>query len=200
MSLELPPPRTATTTRRQWLVRTGLGTSAGAITAAAVSPIAPAKANPSFVSSIQGPVQDAIAPGHWLGQFVGINSKTETWEFPNNSPEDVSAALVDVLKDLTPDRRAKLLIPEFEIRRADPTNVHVLTWTKLEWLDTFDVTFRKSDGGNGCVATARFYATGFLPTGVPFAPLVNVAMAWFPFASPGPRGEMLQDFRLRALK
>ena len=32
------------------------------------------------------------------------------------------------------------------------------------------------------------------------APLLNVGMAWLPFGSPGPRNEMLQNFRLRALK
>lgn len=190
LSLQLSP---APETRRQWLVHV----TAGAATAAALPQTA--RADPSFVSSLQGPVQDAIAPGHWLGQFVGINSKTEKWEFASSSPAEVSAALVGVLNGLTPERRSKLLIPEFKIARADAANVHVLTWTKAEWLDTFDVSFEPRKGG-GCVATASFYATGFLPTSIPFAPLANVAMAWFPFGSPGPRGEMLQDFRLRALK
>ena len=63
----------------------------------------------------------------------------------------------------------------------------------------FDNRYRSGQDAR-VVATASFYATGFLPTSIPFAPLANVAMAWFPFGSPGPRGEMLQDFRLRALK
>jgi hypothetical protein len=109
---------------------------------------------------------------------------------------------VDVLEELTPERRAKLYMPEFEIQKADAKKVHVLTWTKLEWLDTLDVSLsaRGSSNGGGCLAEASFYATGFLPTNIPLAPLLNVGMAWFPFASPGPRGEMLQDFRLRALR
>ena len=45
-------------------------------------------AAPSSISSIQSPVQDIIAPGHWLGQLVGINSHSETWEF-DASPEEV---------------------------------------------------------------------------------------------------------------
>lgn len=179
--------------RRQWLQ------AAGTAVIAAVVPAAPASASPSFVSSVQGPVQDAIAPGHWIGQFIGINSKTETWDFPRNKPAEVSAALVEVLDDLTPDRRVKLLIPEFEVARADATAVHVRTWTKAEWLDALDVKFA-DETESGCVATASFYATGFFPTIVPLAPILNVAMSWFPFASPGPRGEALQDFRLRAIK
>ena len=157
-----------------------------------------ARADPSFLSSLQGPVQDVIAPGHWIGQFVGINSKTETWDFAGSSPEAVSAALVSVLDELTPDRRAKLFIPEFKIARADAGGLHVLTWTKSEWLDSFDVALEGS--GAGCRAKASFYATGFFPTSVPLAPLLNVGMAWLPFGSPGPRNEMLQNFRLRALK
>ena len=156
-----------------------------------------AVAAPSLLSTVQGPLQDAIAPGHWLGQFVGLNSRTERWEFAA-SPGDVSAALVDVLNELTPERRAKLLIPEFRVARADASCIHVLTWTKAEWLDSLDVRLERRSGGTA--ATASFYATGFFPTSLPLAPLLNVGMAWLPFASPGPRNEMLQEFRLRALK
>ena len=38
--------------------------------------------------SIQGPVQDVVSPGHWLGQFIGINSKSEEWQF-DASPKEV---------------------------------------------------------------------------------------------------------------
>ena len=156
-----------------------------------------AVADPSLLSTVQGPLQDAVAPGHWLGQFVGLNSRTERWEFAA-SPAEVSAALVAVLDELTPERRAKLLIPEFRVARADASCIHVLTWTKAEWLDSLDVRLERRSGGTA--ATASFYATGFFPTSVPLAPLLNVGMAWLPFASPGPRSEMLQAFRLRALK
>ena len=170
--------------------------------AAATSVAAPASAayaDPSFVSSIQGPVQDVIAPGHWIGQLIGINSKTETWAFSESSPAQVSVALVDVISELSALRRSKLLIPEFKVSRADSSKVHILTWTKAEWLDAFDVSLEPRQGG-GCVATASFYATGFFPTSIPLAPAANVLVFWLPFGSPGPRGEMLQSFRLRAIK
>jgi hypothetical protein len=182
----------STTSRRRLFLQ-----FAGAISAVAPA-LAPANADPSFVSNVQGPLQDSIAPGHWVGQFVGINSKTERWDFPFPA-QDVSSALVAVLADLTPERREKLMIPNYKVKRADASGVHVLTWTKNEWLDSFDVSFQPRPNGEGCIATASFYATGFLPTSIPLAPVLNVAMAWFPFASPGPRGEMLQDFRLRAI-
>ena len=185
-------PVKAASSRRQWLVSTvGIAT--------ATASIANANAEPSSVSQLQGPIQDTIAPGHWIGQFVGLNSRKETWDFPKNSPEEVSKALVDVVEGLTPERKQKLYMPEFKIQTADSKKVHVLTWTKLEWLDTLDVTL-VANGSSGCVAKASFYATGFFPTNVPLAPLLNIGMAWMPFASPGPRGEMLQNFRLRALK
>ena len=156
-----------------------------------------AVADPSLLSTVQGPLQDAVAPGHWLGQFFGLNSRTERWEFAG-SPAEVSAALIAVLDELTPERRAKLLIPEFRVARADAGGVHVLTWTKAEWLDSLDVRLEPRRAGTA--ATASFYATGFFPTSLPLAPLLNVGVAWLPFASPGPRNEMLQAFRLRALK
>ncbi|VEU38645.1 unnamed protein product [Pseudo-nitzschia multistriata] len=190
-SLQSQPTRSFS--RREWL--SNMATTA--VTATTILPQA-ANADPSVVSGLQGGIQDKVAPGHWIGQFIGLNSKTEKWEFPNSTPEEVSKALVDVLTSLTEDRKAKLYMPEFEIQTADASKLHVLTWTKLEWLDTLDVTFRPKEN-NGCTATASFYATGFLPTNIPGAPLFNVAFFWFPFASPGPRGEMLQSFRLRAL-
>jgi len=196
-SLQSSPKTTTSTSassRRQWLA-----TTAGIVTVAATTSVA-ANADPSIISKVQGPIQDIIAPGHWIGQFVGLNSRKETWDFPNNTPEEVSKAMVEVLEGLTPERRTKLVMPEFEIKTANDKKIHVLTWTKLEWLDTLDVTLAPTSSKGGCVAKASFYATGFLPTNIPLAPLLNVAMAWFPFASPGPRGEMLQDFRLRALK
>jgi hypothetical protein len=176
--------------------------AAGALSTAPMGKVMAANASPSIISSVQGPIQDLIAPGHWLGQLVGINSKTVQWSFKNASADEVSTALVKVLNDLTPERRSKLYIPVFDITRADSTKVHVRTWTKNEWLDSLDVSFKPNQTNDGgCVATASFYATGFLPTSIPGAPIINVAFAWVPFASPGPRGEMmLQDFRLRALE
>ena len=188
----------SSSSRRRLLHQTGAAAAASAATSLTAPPLA-AHAEPSLLSSLQGPIQDIVAPGHWIGQFVGINSKTEMWEFAASSPAEVSAALVAVLKELTPERRSKLLMPEFRIARADASAVHVLTWTRAEWLDTLDVHLEQR--GRGCVATASFYATGLVPTSVPLAPLINVAMAWFPFGSAEPRGGgLLQDFRLRALK
>ena len=163
-----------------------------------VSVVGSANADPSIISSVQGPIQDIFAPGHWIGQFVGINSKTVQWTFPNASPEEVSNALIGVLNDLTPEQKSKLYMPNFDISRADRDKVHVRTWTKNEWLDSLDVSF--SQKSTTTIAKASFYATGFFPTSIPGAPIWNVGMAWMPFASPGPRGEMLQDFRLRVLE
>jgi len=157
--------------RRRWLAGAGAAAAASAVPSLA-------SAAPSFVSSVQGPVQDAVAPAHWIGQFVGINSKTESWAFADSSPAEVSAALVAVLNELTPERRAKLLIPELRVAQADASKVHVLTWTKAEWMDSLDVRLERAAGGRGCVATASFYATGLLPTSIPLAPLLNAAMAW----------------------
>ena len=171
--------------------------SLGVLTSASIA-VEAANANPSIISSIQGPIQDIVSPGHWIGQFVGINSKTVQWKFPNATPEQVSKALVAVLKDLTPEQKSKLYIPNFDISRADSNKVHVRTWTKNEWLDSLDVTF--SEQKSSTIATASFYATGFFPTIIPGAPILNVGMAWMPFASPGPEGQMLQDYRLYVLE
>ena len=77
------PARRAMASRRALL--------AGAPALVALTAPGAAVADPSLLSTVQGPLQDAIAPGHWLGQFVGLNSRTERWEFAA-SPGEVSAA------------------------------------------------------------------------------------------------------------
>ena len=79
---------------------------------------------------------------------------------------------MEVLNELTPERKAKLLIPNFTISTKDTNHLHVITWTKNEWLDSFDVKLKDiGSGSGGCIATASFYATGFLPTSIPLAPI-----------------------------
>jgi len=56
---------------------------------------------PSIFSQLQGGVQGIVAPGNWLGQFIGINSHSESWEF-DASPDQVSKAMVDAIRDITP--------------------------------------------------------------------------------------------------
>ena len=58
-----------------------------------------------------------------------------------------------------------------------------------------------SPGAHPYLPAREENATGLVPTSVPLAPLINIAMAWFPFGSAEPsRGGPLQDFRLRAIK
>lgn len=56
---------------------------------------------PSFFSQAQGGVQGTISPGNWLGQFLGINSHKEVWEF-DASPEEVSLAMAAAIRDISP--------------------------------------------------------------------------------------------------
>ena len=167
-----------------------------------------ANADPSLMSSLQGPIQDVIAPGHWIGQFLGFNARTVLWKFDTAAvnADRVCQALVEVLNDLSSKERAALRIPEFTFSQDKNSHrVHVLTWTKNEWLDSLDMSFLPSSTStttttNGCTAKVSFYATGVLPTSIPGAPIVNTVLAWFPFVSPGPRGQMLQDYRLQSLE
>merc|ERR1711966_235471 len=110
-------------------------------------------------------------------------------------PEKISTAVVTALRELSPAERTRLLVPNFEIARQDNEKVHVRAWTKSEWLDVLDVRLKRTDSG-GTEAYVSFYATGFLPTSIPGAPLINTVLFFMPFASPGGRGGFLQNFRI----
>ena len=186
--------------RRSMLVQTVTAATVVTATSSSLPANADSGNTQSIFSSLQSPVQDIVSPGHWLGQFIGINSKSVKWtKFPpSTTKEEASKALVEVINDLSPDQLSKLYMPNYVITASTTSNVHVRTWTKNEWLDSLDVQFIGE--GTTCTAKASFYATGFLPTSIPGAPIINTAFAWFPFASPGPGGEMLQDYRLRVLE
>jgi len=68
----------------------------------------------------------------------------------------VSTALVDVLKSLTPQQRSALVMPNFEVVVARSDKVHVLTWTKLEWLDSFDVSLKKMPDGECLIYSVTY--------------------------------------------
>lgn len=204
----------SSSSRRNFLTQvacTGAAAVSSFVSTAAVVHAADNHSNnvsPSLLSSIQGPIQDLIAPGHWIGQFLGLNSKTVTWGFTNNqqhiTPSDIVSATVDVWNSLGVEKRSQLCIPYYQITKANEQSgrVHIQTWTKNEWLDSFDLTVLKPTTNDSKTTTvkASFYATGFLPTSIPGAPLINIGFFFFPFASPGPRGTMLQEFRLNTLE
>ena len=54
--------------------------ASGALALGATPPVLAA---PLLVSTLQGPVQDAVAPAHWM--LVGIHSKTEHRAFAASS-------------------------------------------------------------------------------------------------------------------
>lgn len=147
------------------------------------------------------PLSKDLCKTHWLPGTgsANLNSRAVTWEFSDKSAQQGSTAITDVLENLSEDQREKLLIPEFTIVQADAQKIHVRAWTKKEWLDALDVSFQPT--AKGCTAKAKCYATGFLPTSIPGAPVLNIGLALFPFVSPGPNGKkLLQDFRLEKLE
>ena len=60
--------------------------ASGALALGATPPVLAA---PLLVSTLQGPVQDAVAPAHWM--LVGIHSNTEHWAFATSSPAEGAA-------------------------------------------------------------------------------------------------------------
>lgn len=71
---------------------------------------------------------------------VCVSVSLSVWQF-ESSKADVSAALVEVLEELTEEEKARMLIPNFDIVDKSEDRVHVLTWTKIEWLDSLGISY-----------------------------------------------------------
>lgn len=74
-------------------------------------------------------------------------------------------------------------------------SARVLIFTKARWMDVADLRFKdKADGT--CACSVRYFATGLLPLTLWGAPILNVALCWFPFWHMGlPRSTTLPAIR-----
>lgn len=91
------------------------------------------------------------------------------------------------------------LPPSSTLHQSTPYPLPPLLIPRLVHLTPCSETSGQTRRGGGCAATVKLYATGFLPTSIPLAPVLNVLFFWFPFASPSPRGGMLQNSRSQEL-
>lgn len=135
---------------------------------------------PSCLSQWQGPIQAFLRPAIWIPGHRNIRYHCERWE-SDDLTSKVFDSMVEVFTDFRDQR--SLLGASIVLHTVNKSSqfIEVHTYTPgAEWLDVVDVhIFPRT---KGCVIEIRSWSSGFLPTIIPLAPLLNVALFWVPFS------------------
>lgn len=137
-------------------------------------------ADPSTLSQWQGPMQAFLRPAIWIPGYRNIRFHKETWE-SDDLTSRVFDALVEVFTEFRSNRSLLGASVVLHTVNKNTQFIEVHTYTPgAEWLDVVDVNLRPRS--KGCVIEIRSWSSGFLPTIVPLAPLLNLALFWVPFS------------------
>mmetsp|Transcript_13512 Transcript_13512/g.34324 ORF Transcript_13512/g.34324 Transcript_13512/m.34324 type:complete len:168 (-) Transcript_13512:287-790(-) len=127
--------------------------------------------------SVQAAVQGAIRPGTWLPGVRNFHSEVQEWT--------ISVPVVEAMEKVWAAAE-ELRDAGYSPRKLDKENKVVVIdffTAKAKWLD--QVVLRFSSLGSGCKCVATNSSTGVFPLVIPLAPVLNVALCWFPFGDGG---------------
>jgi hypothetical protein len=137
---------------------------------------------PSAISRFQGPLQAAIRPAAWIPGFRNIRYHSERWGC-SNSVGEVFGKLSELAREYSV---ARSLMDAYVVVHKEDHESHFLalhTYTPVaEWLDVVEIKVTGYRGSEGCAVNITSFSSGFLPTTVPLAPLLNIAFFWVPFS------------------
>jgi hypothetical protein len=122
----------------------------------------------------QAAVQAVLKPAMWLPGVRRMHWEIHEWELE----ESVEAAMSLVWDCAFDGSRGW---SQYKLDRAGRRMVlHFLT-PKAKWLDALELSFSAAGTGGGTRVRVSAFSTGMLPLSIPLAPLLNVALLWFPF-------------------
>lgn len=138
---------------------------------------------------IDGQRQISLSPALWVPVIRDLHSERQHWLIPC-SVEDAMEQTWAATRALG-DEGFIAVSQDHELRLM---NIHFLS--KAKWLDKISLSFHKRDSKTTAVAVHNG-SSGFLPLIVPGAPLLNLGLAWVPFADGGKCGKTLDVLRRR---
>mmetsp|Transcript_39336 Transcript_39336/g.64027 ORF Transcript_39336/g.64027 Transcript_39336/m.64027 type:complete len:219 (-) Transcript_39336:404-1060(-) len=150
------------------------------------------RAQVGCISRFQSPIQAFLRPGSWIPWCRNIRYHAERWVLSVNRitvhKKFMEAIQFFVKSDSGILGQEKIMIYNEDEKQGTAT---IYCFTKgAEWLDVLEVRFSEPSGlldEEKCVATIRSFSSGFIPTSVPLAPLLSVALFWIPFAGNDPK-------------
>jgi hypothetical protein len=125
-------------------------------------------------------MQAFLRPAVWIPGMKNLRFHSERW----NCEENTSQAFDTILEACKGFREQRSLFGSAVVihtARKDTQYIELHTYTKVaEWLDVVQIKLYPKT--SGCVIKIKSWSSGFLPTIIPLAPLLNVAFFWFPFS------------------
>ena len=138
-----------------------------------------AKLDPSALSRWQGPIQAFLRPAAWIPGYRNVRYHAEKW----TSSVATSEAYEVILQACNTFRQERSLLKAYVvIHKANKNSAYIELHTytpSAEWLDV--VQIKLIPRTSGCVINIRSFSSGFLPTKIPLAPILNIAFFWIPF-------------------
>lgn len=152
--------------------------------------------DPSCLSVWQGPVQAFLRPAIWIPGMKNLRFHAEQWDC-----QDTTSQAFDLILDQCKDFREhrSLINATVVIHKQDKNQqfIELHTYTKAEWLDVVEIHLIPKT--SGCSIRIRSWSSGFLPTIIPLAPLLNAAFCWFPFSGRDANG-WVNSRRIRIIR
>ena len=150
---------------------------------------------PTLVSRVQGPLQAWLRPGQWCFGVRAIRQGSERWRV-GASAEQLLAALSEAVSGYQQGQpegdglshTCKVRIGKQRVRENGTAFVRIENYTQTaEWLDVLELHISPAEGSSGsgaseCNVDVKSFSSGFLPTCIPCAPLLNAALCWIPFS------------------
>lgn len=109
-----------------------------------------------------------VRPAMWVPGLNKLHSHRDVWFLPGQPPAEATAACEQVLRDLADS------LPVI-VAKSSNNFVRGYSYTKAEWLDVIEL--RVSAHQDGSMVKAVSFSSGFLPTAIPLAPLLNMVRA-----------------------
>ncbi|EGD73132.1 hypothetical protein PTSG_04845 [Salpingoeca rosetta] len=161
---------------------------------------------PTCMSRVQGPVQAVLRPGQWCFGVRAIRQGSEQWR-ASCSVDALVQALKTAVADFQEGRPESGLTNTRKVRIAKAISndtrgfVRIENYTQTsEWLDVVEVHIKPvAADANACTAFVKSFSSGFLPTCIPCAPLLNMALFWIPFSDFTDKGS-LNKVRIEELR
>eukprot|EP00730_Choanoeca_flexa_P000189 TRINITY_DN10086_c0_g1_i3.p2 TRINITY_DN10086_c0_g1~~TRINITY_DN10086_c0_g1_i3.p2 ORF type:complete len:220 (+),score=29.29 TRINITY_DN10086_c0_g1_i3:1592-2251(+) len=131
---------------------------------------------PTIFARLQSDIQASLRASIWIPGVRNPHMYRAKYQ--------VSGSLEEVQSAISAGVAAHDTEFQMSVAKTEPNFVQAYAYTKAEWLDVSEFSL-SNDGSTSVNVDVLAFSSGFVPVAVPLAPVLNGAMAWFPFSDMG---------------